>query len=95
MGANESSESRQQTDSTIEEKKVEEEVKEVKVERKEVNEVDVRKSQSDDDDKYAGQEPVVEEIIQPIQAIRAYEVMNAPCPPGYRKDAQGRCRKII
>lgn len=70
MGAKESSESRQ-----VEEKK-ETSPQEEKIDKKS-HSVESSPPQKVMDE-YSGKEPVVEEIIQPVLAIRPMSVMNAP-----------------
>lgn len=49
------------------------------------------------EDKYANREELVEETIVPTQVPTLFHIIQAPkfCPPGYKLDHQGRCRKVI
>lgn len=46
---------------------------------------------------YAGKEPVSEEPFFAKEMPAAFAVITAPkvCPPGYRLDATGKCRRIL
>lgn len=49
------------------------------------------------EDEYADREEVVEETIEPTQVPTLFHIIQAPkfCPPGYKLDHHGRCRKVI
>ncbi|CRK93772.1 CLUMA_CG007300, isoform A [Clunio marinus] len=42
-------------------------------------------------------EAVIEEPIKAFQVPVAFNVISAPrvCPPGYRMDSKGKCRKVL
>lgn len=43
------------------------------------------------------EEPAIEPQVHQLQTPIAFNVVSAPkvCPPGYRMDATGKCRKIM
>ncbi|KAG4076499.1 hypothetical protein HA402_014463 [Bradysia odoriphaga] len=47
-------------------------------------------------DNQDNKDPVIEEEIIPTEGIQVRSFLEAPivCPPGYRMDAKGRCRKV-
>lgn len=57
------------------------------------NSLKVSSNKSEADEK----EEVVEEPIFEMQIPMAFNVISAPkfCPPGYRMDSNGKCRKIM
>jgi hypothetical protein len=57
-----------------------------------VNEVKSDQSAGD-----AGKQEVVEETVIAQQLPMAFSIIKAPivCPPGYRPDSRGKCRKIL
>lgn len=51
----------------------------------------------EEEDEYAGKEPVIHEPSVLVQVPMAFSVITAPkvCPTGYRLDATGKCRRIL
>lgn len=51
----------------------------------------------EESNEYAGKEPVAEEPFFAKEMPAAFAVITAPkvCPPGYRLDASGKCRRIL
>lgn len=47
--------------------------------------------------RYPDEEPIVEKPLVMKEMEKAFNVINAPkvCPPGYRLDSAGKCRRIM
>lgn len=80
--------------------RVESEVTEVKSDVEQAKKVDVDSSMPDEESKINNDEGETKEPAHEAQIHQlpmAFSVITAPlvCPPGYRMDATGKCRRIM